>query len=129
MIKLPKLSRQILFFASIGASAALVHLLVVLNLVSQFTVEPLLANVLAFFIAFNVSYLGHKHLSFSQLDNHKQLSLPHFFLVASTAGLLNELLYFLLLKYTSIHYLAALIIVLGLVAVYSFLLSRFWACR
>lgn len=129
MISLPKATQQALFFSGIGGSAALTHLLIVLNLVSHFAIEPLLANVIAFFIAFNVSYFGHKYLTFSQLDNQKQLSLPHFFLVAASAGLLNEVLYFILLKYTSIHYLGALIMVLGLVAVYSFLLSRFWACR
>lgn len=129
MINLPKATQQILFFSGIGGSAALAHLLVVLNLVSHFDIEPLVANIIAFFIAFNISYLGHKHLTFSQLENQKQLSLPHFFLVASSAGILNEVLYFLLLNYTSIHYLLALIVVLGLVAIYSFFLSRFWACR
>ncbi|RUR07214.1 GtrA family protein [Legionella sp. km772] len=129
MINLSRKSQQVLFFAGVGAGAALTHLLVVLNLVNHFAIEPLLANLIAFFIAFNVSYLGHRYLSFSHLENKKQLSLPHFFLVASSAGALNELLYFLLLKYSSVHYLLALVVVLGLVAIYSFLLSRFWACR
>ena len=125
MISLPRATQQLLFFSGIGASAALAHLLSVLNLVSHFSIEPLLANV----IAFNISYLGHKYLTFSQLENQKQLSLPHFFLVAFSAGVLNELLYYLLLNYTTIHYLLALVVVLGLVATYSFFLSRFWACR
>lgn len=129
MISLPKATQQVLFFSGIGASAALTHLLIVLNLVSHFDIAPLVANVFAFFIAFNISYLGHKHLTFSQLENEKELSLPHFFLVASSAGCLNEILYYLLLNYTNIHYLLSLIVVLGLVAIYSFLLSRFWACR
>ncbi len=129
MISLPRATQQLLFFSGIGASAALAHLLIVLNLVSHFSIEPLLANVIAFFIAFNISYLGHKYLTFSQLENQKQLSLPHFFLVAFSAGVLNELLYYLLLNYTTIHYLLALVVVLGLVATYSFFLSRFWACR
>jgi hypothetical protein len=83
----------------------------------------------SFFIAFNISYLGHRYLTFSQLENQKQLSLPHFFLVATSAGALNEVLYYLLLSYTKIHYLLALVVVLGLAAIYSFFLSRFWACR
>ena len=129
MISLSRPAQQILFFSGIGSSAALAHILIVLNLVSHFAIEPLIANIIAFFIAFNISYFGHKYLSFSQLENQKQLSLPHFFLVASSAGVLNEVLYFLLLNYTTIHYLMALMIVLGLVAIYSFFLSRFWACR
>lgn len=129
MSTLPKATQQLFFFSSIGASAALTHILVVMYLVSNVHAEPLIANIIAFFIAFNISYLGHKYLTFSRLHDQKQLSLPHFFLVASSAGVINELLYFLLLHYTKINYLSALILVLGLVAVYSFLLSRFWACR
>lgn len=129
MITLHRQSLQLLFFSSIGASAALTHLIVVLNLVSYLSLDPLIANIIAFFIAFNISYLGHKHLTFAQIGNDKELSLPHFFFVASSAGILNELLYFLLLRFTDIHYLVGLTLILGLVSVYNFFLSRFWACR
>ena len=93
MITRPKATQQVLFFSSIGASAALAHILIVLNLVAHFDVAPLIANIIAFFIAFNISYFGHKYLTFAQLKDEKQLSLPHFFLVASSAGIINELLY------------------------------------
>lgn len=129
MISIPRAAQQFVFFSAIGATAALTHIMIVLNLVQHFNFEPLIANVFAFFIAFNISYLGHRYLTFSQLANQKQLSLPHFFLVASSAGALNEVLYFLLLNYTTIPYLMALVFVLGIVAIYSFILSRFWACR
>ncbi|MGL6029174.1 MAG: GtrA family protein [Legionella sp.] len=124
-----KTSGQLLFFVSIGASAALVHIITVLSLVTYLELSPLLANVIAFLIAFNVSYLGHRYVTFARLDNQKKLSLPHFFLVASTGGIINEGLYYLILRYTHINYLMALIMVLAMVAVYSFILSRFWACR
>lgn len=124
-----KLSNQLFFFLAIGASSALVHIVTVLNLVSYAQLSPLLANIFAFLIAFNVSYLGHKYLTFAGLENSKQLSLPHFFLVASSGGIINECLYYALLHYTQLNYLIALVLVLGLVAVYSFILSRFWACR
>lgn len=124
-----KLSHRLLFFTGIGGTAAFIHILVVLNLVTYLNLQPLLANIFAFLVAFNVSYLGHKYLTFSNLQNQKQLSLPHFFLVAASGGILNELLYFLLLHYTHLNYLISLILVLGSVAVYSYFLSRFWACR
>lgn len=124
-----KLHRRLIYFVGIGGTAAVVNISVVLLLVSQFGMHPLVANIFAFCVAFNISFLGHKHLTFSRLQNQKQLKLPHFFLVASTAGLINEFLYFLFLHFTSLNYLIALVLVLGLVSVYSFLLSRFWACR
>lgn len=123
-----RLSSQLFYFIAIGASSALVHLITVLNLVRLLELNPLIANIFAFFLAFNISYLGHKYLTFSKLGKQK-LSLPHFFFVATSAGIMNEALYGVLLHYTEINYLIALILVLGLVAIYSFLLSRFWACR
>lgn len=129
MMALPKQTQQLVLFSGIGVSAAAVHVLVVLTLVTYLDLEPLIANVFAFLLAFNISYLGHRYLTFAALDQQKKLSLPHFFIVASSAGLINELLYFLLLHYTSINYLLALTTVLGLAAVYSYTLSRCWACR
>jgi putative flippase GtrA len=123
------LSHRLVFFAGIGGVSALVHILTVLYLVTYFELPPLLANILAFFLAFNVSFIGHKYLTFARLNDEKQLSLPHFFIVASSAGILNEFLYFLFLTYTGLNYLNALILVLGLVSIYTFFLSRFWACR
>lgn len=129
MISIPKLNQRLVYFAAIGASASFVHIGTVLSLVTYLQVSPLIANIVAFFLAFNVSFLGHKYLTFSNLHEEKELSLPHFFLVASSAGILNELLYFLLLEYTILNYLIALTLVLGAVSIYSYLLSRFWACR
>ncbi|MCW8398581.1 GtrA family protein [Legionella sp. PATHC038] len=124
-----KLRYRLIYFAAIGGSAALIHLFVVFNLVNFMQIQALTANVFAFLIAFNVSFLGHKYLTFARLHDEKILSLPHFFLVAASAGIINEMLYFLLLRYTTLNYLFALFLVLGLVSVYSFTISRFWACR
>lgn len=129
MISIPKLGQRLIYFAAIGASASLIHIMTVLGLVTYLQVNPLIANIFAFLLAFNVSFLGHKYLTFSNLHEEKELRLPHFFLVASSAGIINELLYFLLLEYTILNYLIALVLVLGAVSVYSYFLSRFWACR
>ncbi|WP_454785589.1 GtrA family protein [Legionella sp. WA2024007413] len=124
-----KLRYRLIYFIGIGGSAALIHLFTVFNLVKFMHVQALIANIFAFLIAFNVSFLGHKYLTFAQLHDEKILSLPHFFLVAVSAGLINEMLYFLLLRYTTLNYLFALFLVLGCVSVYSFIISRVWACR
>lgn len=123
------LTRRLSYFTLIGASSASVHLLCVLSLVTFFQIPPLVANVLAFLLAFNVSFLGHRKFTFSKLQDLKRLRLPHFFLVAASAGLMNESLYYLLLQYTTLNYLFALVLVIGIMSIYSFLLSRFWACR
>lgn len=122
-----KLTQSLLYFSLIGMTAASMHLLVVLLIVSYLGISPLLANVFGFLVAFNISFVGHKYLTFSHLN--QKLSFSHFFLVAFSAGAINELLYFLLLKYSNLNYLVALVLVLMFVAIYNYLLSRFWACR
>ncbi|KTD63813.1 GtrA-like protein [Legionella santicrucis] len=123
------LGHRLIYFFGIGGTAALVHLCTVFILVNFLNIPALVANIFAFLIAFNVSFLGHKYFTFSHLHDEKRLSLPHFFLVASSAGVINELLFFLLLEYTTFNYLFALILVLGFVSIYTFVVSRSWACR
>jgi putative flippase GtrA len=123
------LKQRLIYFIIIGAAAASVHLMTVLNLVACLQWQPLTANILAFLVAFNVSFLGHKYLTFARLHQEKQLRLPHFFLIAASAGIMNELCYYALLRYTQLNYMLALILVLVGVSIYSFVCSRFWACR
>jgi putative flippase GtrA len=124
-----KLRHRLFYFISIGVAAAGVHLFTVFNLVHFLHTPALIANIFGFLIAFNISFVGHKHLTFSQLQKQKVLRLPHFFLVATTGGIINELLYFVLLRCTTLNYLLALILVLVCVSIYSVTISRFWACR
>ena len=124
-----RLHHRLLYFISFGVTAALIHLGIVFQLVSHVHLHPLIANIVGFLTAFNISYLGHKYFTFSQLEDKKQLSFPHFFIVAASAGTLNESLYFLVLRFTSLNYLFALVLVLGLVSIYNYITSRFWACR
>ncbi|MGC1182969.1 GtrA family protein [Legionella sp.] len=124
-----KLKHRLIYYAGIGCCAALVHLTIVFLLVNYAHFPALVANIFAFFTAFNVSFFGHKYLTFSQLHDKKILSLPHFFLVAISAGAINEALYFLVLRLTHLNYMLALILVLSIVSIYSFFLSRYWACR
>lgn len=124
-----KLPHRLFYYGSIGGTSALVHLTIVFLLVTYLAMPALVANIFAFLTAFNISFFGHKYLTFSRLQDQKVLSLPHFFLVAASAGTLNELLYFLVLRFTPLNYMASLIMVLGLISIYSFLLSRYWACR
>lgn len=59
-------SRQALWFLVVGALAAGVHFVVLVVIVSTTTTTPVWANVMAFLVAFVVSFLGHYHLTFTQ---------------------------------------------------------------
>lgn len=118
--------QQALRFIVVGSSAASVHFLIVLALVQRLQLPPLLANVIAFFVAFNLSYAGHHFWTFSHETRSHTQSLPRFLLVAAGSFCLNEWLYFLLLRYAPLPYWLSLGIILALVAMITFLFSKFW---
>lgn len=120
------MTRQLLAFALTGATAALVHLLVVVGLVEALALAPLRANAGGFLVAFGVSYAGHRHVTFACTACPHRHGLPRFFIVAVTGFLVNELLFAACLR-QGLPYPLALAGVLLLVAALTFVLSRYWA--
>jgi putative flippase GtrA len=120
------MKRELFWFGVIGISALLTHFLLVALLVPQ-GLQPLQANVLAYLLAFQVSYWGHRQKTFAAGHLAHRQTLPRFFVVASLSFLLNETLYFLLLHFTALDYRVALLLVLFAVALVTFVLSRHWA--
>lgn len=118
---------QALRFVLVGGAAAATHLLVVWLLVHSAHWQPLLANVLAFLVAFWVSYGGHAALTFADAGAQHRQALPRFFVVACSAFVANELLYFAALRWLHWDYLWGLASVLVLVALGTFISSKFWA--
>lgn len=103
-----------------------VHWLAVTALLVPLGMAPLLANVVAFAIAFNVSYFGHHNWTFAGDHSHRE-TFWRFLTVALASFALNEAMYFVLLQY--LDYRIALAIVLLVVAALTFALSRLWAFR
>lgn len=120
---------QLLQFALVGGSAAATHLAVVALLVHFTGMEPLGANVIAFLVAFLVSYNGHALLTFSSYGHQGWHTMARFFAVACLSFIANEALYALALHWLGWHYLWSLVAVLVLVAIGTFVLSKIWAFR
>src|SRR5690554_101079 len=118
---------EALRFIAVGVSALLTHWLVVILLVSAASLPPLVANVFAFLVAFNVCYFGHRHLTFNAGERSHRQTLPRFATVAASSFLVNEALYWLLLNFTPLRYDLAMLLVLGTVAGMTYLLGKFWA--
>lgn len=119
--------RQLAGFVATGTVAALAHLGVVGLLVEQAGWTPLRANVAGFAVAFQLSYIGHRHLSFAATAVPHRHALPRFLGVALAGLALNQLLFALLLACTRLPYGLSLLLVLLLVAALTFLLARHWA--
>lgn len=118
---------QLARFGVVGIAAMAVHWCVV-ALIVPLGIAPLLANIIGFATAFNVSYLGHRNWTFASSAGHST-TLARFVGVSITSFLLNEAMYSLLLRFTALDYRAALFIVLIAVAALTFVLSRYWAFR
>jgi putative flippase GtrA len=120
------LTVPIIVFGFVGASAAVVHFLLV-SLLVPLGAHPLAANVLAFSVAFSVSFSGHQRWTFPAAGHARPQALHRFFAVALTGFIVNELLYAVLLRFTSLGYREALVMVLLFVAGATFVASKYWA--
>jgi len=120
---------QLLQFVLVGGSAAATHLAVVGILVALTGMPPLWANVLGFLVAFVVSYNGHALLTFAAAQARGWASVLRFFAVACLSFVANEVLYAIALHWLRWHYFWSLAAVLVIVAVGTFVLSKFWAFK
>ncbi|MEJ7139075.1 GtrA family protein [Amphibiibacter pelophylacis] len=129
-----------LWFVAVGAGAAATHL-AVFTLLRR---SPLAApgrspvpvwawpethNALAFAVAFAVSYLGHRHLSFADTTQTAKDSLPRFAATALLGLLANEVWFVLLHRLIGWSDTAALLAAMVLVAGQTWVLGRLWAFR
>ena len=129
LIELLRIAR----FGIVGLTAAGVHYWVVVALVELLQIAPLHANFGGFFMAFWVSYFGHRHWTFSDaMATHtdgKHSSFLRFLLVALLGFGVNQLMFYLLLHYAGWPYYLALAVVVFTVAAMTYVLSRLWAFR
>ena len=138
------------WFLAVGVAAGLTHFAAFFALTHYFPqLLPEVANFAAFCMAFSVSFMGHRYLSFKDTTSTVKQSLKRF-MVTSLAGLVsNNLIFSVLLRqinwpdmlgkvgialpFTLAGYnvdlpsFLALTITFAVVAVQTFLLSRFWA--
>jgi putative flippase GtrA len=115
------------WFLVVGGTAALTHMVVFAF--AQQQMWPELANALGFFVAFFVSFAGHRLLSFKDAGTSLGTSLGRFAVTALAGFVSNELVFVVLLRALDWPALLALFAALVFAAGQTFLLSRFWAFR
>ena len=116
------------WFVLVGASAALTHMAVftlVLFLVP--TLWPEIANVVGFLVAFLVSFVGHRLLSFQDAGTGLMQSFLRFAATAVAGFMTNEAVFIVLFRVLGLSTWLALICGIVLSALQTFVLSRFWA--
>jgi len=118
------------WFVLVGASAALTHMAVfTLVLLLVPTLLPELANVAGFLVAFLVSFVGHRRLSFQDAGTSLLQSFIRFAATAVAGFVTNEAVFIALFRVLELPTWLALIGGIVVSAVQTFVLSRFWAFR
>ncbi len=120
-------SQSGLWFALVGASASAVHFFVFSFLRHHWVVE--LANACGFVLAFGVSFVGHRYLSFQDTSVPVRQSLLRFGATALAGFASNELVFVALHRVFSWPDWWALGAAMVAAAAQTFLLGRYWAFR
>jgi len=120
---------SISWFAVIGALAAGVHYVVAVSLELSHLLTAIHANTMGFLFAFPVSYFGHRKLSFSGQTSTHSHAFPRFFAVAVSGFLANQFLVINAVYFTNIPFWLVLGVVMVIVAVSTYFLSRYWAFK
>lgn len=111
-------------FAFVGAVAAAVHMGIAVAAVEGARLHPQVANMIGFAVAFVVSYLGQRYLTFGSGQAH-HVAVLRFAVVAGTGALVNLVVAGLLLR-LQLHYAAAIFVGLLTAAVVTYQLNRQW---
>lgn len=118
---------QGLRFGLVGLAATAVHMLVGAALILG-AMPPLIANGLAFAVAFAVSFTGHFGFTFAESGARFAVALRRFAVVALGGFAVNEALLILLLgSMQGAWPTTALVTSTSVAAGLTFLASRFWA--
>ena len=129
MEKLSRWPNSVSWFALVGAAAALVHYVTAVSLEGTHVFSPSYANIAGFLLAFPVSYLGHRNLSFNTSTQAHRQSLPRFFMIALCGFCANQALTLAGLHLTPLPFWFVLGSVMVIVAVSTYILSRYWAFK
>jgi putative flippase GtrA len=118
--------RQVAIFGVIGVAATATHATVALAANHELGLQPFIANFVGYSCAFSVSYFGNARWTFGRRSLHG----PQFlrFLVVSLLGLaLSQTLTFLCVDVLHRPFAIALIPIVTLVPLLSFVLSKVYA--
>lgn len=112
-------------FGIVGLTATLVHGLTLYCWVELLGVGPVMANSLAFAVAFIVSYLGHYHWTFEASCGHGRSVMK--FLATAIAGFLaNVAIMSLVTARLGLHYWFGFALIVATIPLLTYAVSRTW---
>lgn len=128
LVRYLPLIQQLFRFGIVGLAAAGIHFSIVVALVQTWAVAPLVANVFGFMTGFQMSYWGHRLWTFNGAAIMHRVALPKLLLVQIVNLIANEGLFYFFLS-INLPYTVALLIVLTILPLFTFVSSKFWVFR
>ncbi|GEM_PF-271412 len=119
---------QIFRFGIVGIAAAFIHFSTVVLLVQGWACAPLMANIFGFAVSFQLSYWGHRLWTFNDTVSLHRVAFTRLLVVQALNFAANELLFYIFLS-LNLPYQIALIIVLTVLPVFTFISSKVWVFR
>lgn len=116
-------------FAIVGVAATAVHMLAALTWLNLAGLPPLPANILAFGIAFLVSFGGHSLWTFRGHGAEMKAAIVRLLIVSAFGFLLNNGTLWLLLEMTPLADDLSIILAALVVPPVTYLASKFWVFR
>lgn len=117
---------EFLKFANSGAFGTAAHYAVLWALVDWLRINAVVASTAGALVGAGINYILNYHWTFKSTLPHLY-TLPRFLAIAALSLVLNTLLMGFALAHTSIHYLAAQILVTSACLTVNFFASRSWA--
>ncbi|MCI0723590.1 MAG: GtrA family protein [Acidobacteria bacterium] len=127
----PRLVRESLRFGLVGGLATATHVTIFMCLIAVKDTYPMLANLIAWIMAFVVSFLGHYNWTFREASVERGRSalqsMPRFLMVSLLGLALNSLVVALVIDVARWPYGAAAALMATLVPLVTFGASKLWA--
>jgi putative flippase GtrA len=123
--RLTETMRALIRFGLTGILATITHVMVFVLLVEFIHWRPVFASVPAFAVAVGVSYFLNYRWTFTATGPHRVL-LPRFIVVSVTGLCLNLLITYLFVDVWGLWYGLALLAIIIVIPLSTYLLSRFW---
>lgn len=116
---------QLTRYGIVGVVAASVHFAVVVLLVEFAKMQPLVANLFAFLVSFQVSYWGHRSWTFKGTEKSHREAFSKLLFINVINMMANEGLFYTFLTF-GLPYKFALLLVLTILPPITFVLGKFW---
>jgi putative flippase GtrA len=120
--------KQFFRFAIVGAGATLLNSGMFILLVELFRMRPLISNLLAFSMAFFVSYLGHSWWTFKS-KQHSQKKLIKFLIVSLFGLLINSGFVWLFMHVYKQSAFIAVLPMIFFTPIIIFVINKFWVFK